>query len=66
MIKAYHNTIDDQAFKNQYIKNFLAEQIKIKCPTCGMETSCFPEHLERAHCHICNLKGIESKLVEIK
>jgi len=61
-MKTVHNTIDKNAFANRYVKNILDNQVKVKCPTCGMETSVYPEHIDKAYCHVCEQNGIESKL----
>ena len=48
-------------FANQYMKNVTENQIKVMCPQCNMNTTIYPEHLDRAYCEICNvlLKKVE-------
>ena len=42
-------------FANQYIKNVIENQIKVVCPQCNMNTTIYPEHLDRAYCERCNI-----------
>ena len=67
MNKQYHNIPDQTELNKRYMKkleNQQIETINIKCPTCGIETYCFPEHLDRAYCHVCMKNGLDSKLTK--
>lgn len=61
-MNTYHNKINNKAFTNQYIVNILDNQINVYCPICGIKTSVFPEHINKAYCHTCLQNNINSKL----
>ena len=53
--KTKDESMETQEFTKQYIKNITANQIEAMCPQCNMNTTIYPEHLDRAYCEKCNV-----------